>query len=314
MSNQYKQATKNKILAFICWALIDIGAKALSNSQSPISIHQIALIQYSISALIMGYWLYKQKRKLPPPIQIHLHFWRIITSGLAIICLYHSFTQMALAKALSVSFISPIITLCIAKFVFREEFTLTRIIALWLGITGFITISNNHTSIGLPQISLHQLQLMWYPTCATLLFSLTTMLTKMLVDAGEKPEYCAITLILALPIIFLPSGLAYWHHTPTITQIGILAIMGLMSTYAIILFIKAVSQAQLNYLLPLGFIKYCITCFIAALILHEIPSPRTLLGVVLILTGSSILYFGENNKKNRRKKNILPRSLPITPK
>ena len=71
-----------------------------------------------------------------------------------------------------------------------------------------------------------------------------------------------------------------------------MAVNGIIATFALN---KAIEVAELTFLLPFGFLKYCIVATFGYLYFHEIPGYQHSIGIVFAMI--SLYYLHQNNKK-----------------
>ncbi|MBQ3641274.1 EamA family transporter [bacterium] len=120
---------------------------------------------------------------------------------------------------------------------------------------------------------------------------------KILTSGGTKPSSVNFFTYLGLSLIsllLLPFINIFFSAELTINFV-LMGILGALGNYFII---KALSVGELSSLAPINSYKPVVALIIAFLYLKEIPSIYALLGIVLIIAGTYILYGkGECNKK-----------------
>ena len=119
---------------------------------------------------------------------------------------------------------------------------------------------------------------------------------KLLTKEGNKPSVVNFYTYLGLSIlgIFLYPFFKLSPSTELITVFAIMGILGALGNYFII---KALSVGELSSLAPINSYKPIVALIIAFFYLKEVPSLSAIVGILLIIFGTYILYCNGNYNK-----------------
>lgn len=116
---------------------------------------------------------------------------------------------------------------------------------------------------------------------------------KLLTNFGEKSSVVNFYMYLGLTIL----GLLFFHNPiiniNLLTNVLIMGILGALGNYCII---KALSKGELSKLAPINSYKPIVALITGILLLQEIPNIKELIGIILILAGTFVLFNKKINK------------------
>ena len=127
---------------------------------------------------------------------------------------------------------------------------------------------------------------------------------KMLTNSGEKSSVVNFYSYLGLTILSLCFCRNIIYESDFLIYIIIMGLLGALGNYFII---KALSVGDLSELAPINSYKPVVALVFGMLVLSEIPSIKDLFGIILIITGTFLLF----NKKITHTKALFYRFLAL---
>jgi len=219
---------------------------------------------------------------------------RMVSGNGNLFCSFYAVTHLHLAAAIAISFVRPLLLIFLAIWFLGEVIRWRRWTATIVGFLGalvmirpgFVEIefaviialmgaafgAASHTSVKLLTRSDRHLTLLVYPS----LFG------------------C---------IIFMVPGLYYWQAL-TLTQLGLLIVMGGSMICAQTCVVRAFAAGEATFVSPIQFIRLIGAALIGFLIFGEVPDVWTLAGATIIV--SAALYTGHREIKVRSEKTPAP--------
>jgi drug/metabolite transporter (DMT)-like permease len=177
--------------------------------------------------------------------------------------------------AISIGYLTPVLTSVFAVLILKEKFSLKASIALLVGILGSIIIAkpittNMTTSLGVASAFI-----------SAIVWSIHNLILKKQAMRDHWTKQTFLTLICTTSIS-LPFALATW--TPLTNQhIFIFALLGILYTISKMFLMKGLNRTPLLLLAPIGFIKLTFNASLAYLFFHEITTVSTIVGSSLII-------------------------------
>lgn len=274
-----------KIISFVLYAWNDALSKLLTTTSThTLPTHTVVFYQYLFSAVLISLvYLFssssRQKMTGAP-----YHICRILLCSCGIILLNWSFTVMPLSYAVGFNLMSPLMTIIGAYVWFRERVTYRKLLALVVSMIAYLVLLDSSRFASATPLSL---QACLVPSVALLCFQINTIFTKQLCRLGESSINLTQILFIGIPLVLLPFEINHPHNltNPQLLIIGAMALNGTLATLALN---QAIALADLTFLLPIGFLKYCIVGFFGYVYFLEFPSVNHLFGISLTMI---VLYW-----------------------
>ena len=209
-----------------------------------------------------------------------LHAVRAGLNVIAVLSYFYALSLVPLADATALSFTAPIITTVLAIFFFREFVGIRRWIAILVGFTGAFVVLRP----GVESVTVGQLLVLTY----ALFFAIALIVTKILGQTESSVTIITYVSLLMVPISAIPAMLVW--QTPSLVQIGVMLIMGILGTSAQLLMTQALKEGETHVVMPFDFTKMIWAVLLGLLVFQEIPGIYTWLGVGMIF--SSAFYIG----------------------
>lgn len=215
------------------------------------------------------------------------HFLRSLAGWLGVSCMFAAATQMPLAEATAISFLSPIATMLLAIPLLGERVGKVRWSAAAISMLGAVILIRPGTS-AFQAAALLALM-------AALLMGLEAIIIKRL--SGRERIIRILFVNNAFGAILAVTAASFFWISPSNDQWILLISLGLIMVTAQTFFILAMKCADASYVIPFF---YATLVFAAAYdfgIFDVVPEPLSILGALIIIMGAVFLAFRERQLK-----------------
>ena len=209
-----------------------------------------------------------------------LHFLRCIFGLIALLAIFIALRNLPLATVVSISFAAPIFTTIFSIFFLNEKVGLFRWLAVLVGFIGIIII----TEPGFSSLNIYYV----YPIIFCLGLSYVAIAIRQL--STTEPVWlislnfsAAITLV---SIFTIPFG---WIM-PNIKDFILLSFIGIFGGVANLWLSQSYKFSEVSLVTPLKYLALVFAIIFGFFIWDEIPSFKTLLGALLVITSSVIIF------------------------
>ena len=209
-----------------------------------------------------------------------LHFLRCIFGLIALLAIFIALRNLPLATVVSISFAAPIFTTIFSIFFLSEKVGLFRWLAVLVGFIGIIII----TEPGFSSLNIYYV----YPIIFCLGLSYVAIAIRQL--STTEPVWlislnfsAAITLV---SIFTIPFG---WIM-PNIKDLVLLSFIGIFGGVANLWLSKSYKFSEVSLVTPLKYLALVFAIIFGFFIWDEIPTFKTLLGALLVITSSVIIF------------------------
>ncbi len=209
-----------------------------------------------------------------------LHFKRCAAGLIAIVAIFVALRELPLATVVSITFASPIFTTILSIFLLSEKVGLYRWLAVLVGFIGIIVISEP----GLTSMNLYY----FYPIIFCLGLSYVAIAIKQL--SSSEPVwlisfYFSIS-IMILSFFTIPQG---WIM-PTLKDLFLLSLLGILGGLANLWLTQSYKFSEVSLVTPLKYLALVFAIIFGYLIWGEVPTLRTLVGSLLVIISSVIIF------------------------
>ena len=209
-----------------------------------------------------------------------LHFLRCIFGLIALLAIFIALRNLPLATVVSISFAAPIFTTIFSIFFLSEKVGLFRWLAVLVGFIGIIII----TEPGFSSLNIYYV----YPIIFCLGLSYVAIAIRQL--STTEPVWlislnfsAAITLV---SIFTIPFG---WIM-PNIKDLVLLSLIGIFGGVANLWLSQSYKFSEVSLVTPLKYLALVFAIIFGFFIWDEIPTFKTLLGALLVITSSVIIF------------------------
>ena len=200
------------------------------------------------------------------------------------ICFFYSISVIALAKALTLAFIAPLIVTAFSPLLLGEKVGLKRWTAVVIGFIGsLVVIRPGFLEINLASVS---------ALGTGFLYGFYLIITRKLCTSDNPLLTLLITGMVGAVLVSLIIPF-YWVN-PTINQWSLMAGIGIFACIGHLFLILSLKYADASKLAPLGYTEIIPNVLIGYYFFSEIPDSWTYLGLVIIVLSG--LYISRREK------------------
>ena len=247
---------------------------------------QIVFIRCSSSAILLLPIMAWRGSMNEIRVQLGLNSLRVILSSIALTINFFTISQVQLAQMSTIGYLRPAVTSLIAYFFLRESQSWHRWIVILVGFLAVLFIFSPESS----QLQFVALLAIGGMCCGSSATILQKHLSKKMNDLSLMMWYSVGVTILTAPF-------ALWFWTPpTLMELSMMIITGLLATTAQFFFIRAFRKADASFLAPMFYFHIIPTSLIGYFVFSEIPSLNTILGAIIILISLIIMTLLEGKR------------------
>ena len=209
-----------------------------------------------------------------------LHFKRCAAGLIAIVAIFIALRKLPLATVVSISFAAPIFTTIMSIFFLSEKVGLYRWLAVVVGFLGILIISE-------PGYSLLNIYYI-YPIIFCLGLSYVAIAIRQL-SSTEPVWLIGLYFSLSITIISfftLPQG---WI-LPNLKDFFLLSMVGILGGLANLWLTQSYKFSEVSLVTPLKYLALVFAIFFGYIFWGEIPSNKTLMGAMLVIISSVIIF------------------------
>ena len=218
-----------------------------------------------------------------------LHLLRCLAGLIALTAIFIALRNLPLATVVSISFAAPIFTTLMSIFFLSEKVGVYRWLAVIVGFVGIIII----TQPGISVLNIYYI----YPIIFCLGLSYVAIAIRQL--STSEPvwliSFYFSASITILGILTLPFG---WV-LPTFKDFILLSLVGILGGVANLLLSQSYKLSEVSLVTPLKYLALIFGIIFGYLIWNEVPSIKTLLGALLVIISSLIIFRREVTLKKQ---------------
>jgi S-adenosylmethionine uptake transporter len=219
-----------------------------------------------------------------------MHFWRGILGVGAIGSACYSVNLLPLSDNTIIMSSQPFFFLPLAVFFLREKVDLSRWIAILIGFIGLIIMFQP----GAEAIRIVAL----VPIAAAILFAMSDVLAKKMV-ATENTQTMLFYFAVGTTVITLVPAIYVWE-TPSLYQLGMLALLGIGGNLIQVCMIRAFSATEASALSPFRYVEFIFAALFGFAFFAEVPTLITMLGAAFIIAGTAYISYYETRKESKK--------------
>ena len=219
-----------------------------------------------------------------------LHFLRCLIGLIALIAIFIALRNLPLATVVSISFAAPIFTTIFSIFFLSEKVGFYRWLAVLIGFIGIIVI----TEPGFDSLNIYYI----YPIIFCLGLSYVAIAIRQL--STTEPVWLIslnFSAVITLASLFtIPFG---WIM-PDVKDLLLLCMIGFLGGFANLWLSQSFKFSEVSLVSPLKYLALIFAIIFGYLIWNEVPTIKTLLGALLVVASSLIIFRREiyYNKKD----------------
>ena len=240
---------------------------------------EAAFIRNLFGVFIFMPWLIKNGIGAMRTERLGLHFGRATLNSIAMLSWFTALSLMPVADATALSLIGPVFVSLLAILFLGEQVGPRRWLGIGLAIIGgLIIIRPGFVEIGLGT---------WLILFSAVVVSGSKLMAKVLVGTESAATIVALLTFLMVPILAVPALLVW--QTPTLYQLVLLAVIGVLGTVGHLLFVQAYKMADISFVEPAIFTRMIWAALISLVLFSEFPDKWTWIGGAVIVVGTTYI-------------------------
>ena len=216
-----------------------------------------------------------------------LHSLRCIAGLIAIIAIFIALRKLPLATVVSISFAAPIFTTIFSIFLLSEKVGFYRWLAVLVGFIGILII----TEPGISDLNIYYI----FPIIFCLGLSYVAITLRQL--STTEPVWL-ISLFFSIAITFLSFlTLPFGWVMPSFNHFLILSLVGIFGGVSNLWLSQSYKYSEVSLVTPLKYLTLVFAIIFGYFIWDEIPTIKTLIGALLVIVSTLIIFRREIYKK-----------------
>ena len=209
-----------------------------------------------------------------------LHFKRCFAGLIALVAIFFALRKLPLATVVSITYAAPIFTTIMSIFFLSEKVGIYRWIAVFVGFIGILIISEP----GFNSLNVYYV----YPIIFCIGLSYVSITLRQL--STTEPIwligfYFSFSILICSTFTIFDGWLM-----PSAKDFFLLSMVGILGGVANLLLTQAYKLSEVSLVTPLRYLALPIAIFFGFLIWDEIPTYKTLLGALLVIFSSIIIF------------------------
>ena len=217
-----------------------------------------------------------------------LHFLRCFSGLIALVAIFIALRSLPLATVVSISFAAPIFTTIFSIFLLSEKVGIYRWLAVIIGFIGILII----TEPGITNLNIYYI----FPIIFCLGLSYVAITIRQL--STSEPVWLIsfyFSLSITLMSFFtIPQG---WIM-PDLKDFIILSMIGIFGGVANLWLSQSYKYSEVSLVTPLKYLALVFAIIFGYFIWNEIPTIKTLIGALLVIVSTMIIFRREIYNKN----------------
>ena len=217
-----------------------------------------------------------------------LHFLRCFSGLIALVAIFIALRSLPLATVVSISFAAPIFTTIFSIFLLQEKVGIYRWLAVIIGFIGILVI----TEPGISSLNIFYI----FPIIFCLGLSYVAITIRQL--STTEPVWL-ISFYFSLSITLLSFlTIPYGWVLPDLRDFLVLSMVGIFGGVANLWLGQSYKYSEVSLVTPLKYLALLFAIIFGYFIWNEIPTIKTLLGALLVIISTMIIFRREiYNKK-----------------
>ncbi len=218
-----------------------------------------------------------------------LHIKRCLAGLIAIVSIFVALRNLPLATVVSISFASPIFTTIFSIFLLKEKVGFYRWLAVFVGFIGIIIISEP----GFSSLNIYYI----YPIIFCLGLSYVAIAIRKL--SSTEPVWLISFFFSFSILIFSFFSLYQQWIMPSFIDLILLSSIGILGGIANLWLSQSYKYSEVSLVSPLKYLALVFAIIFGYLVWAEIPTIKTLMGALLVILSSFIIFRREMSLKKQ---------------
>ena len=199
------------------------------------------------------------------------------------ICFYYAVSKIPLAKALTLTFISPLVVTIFSSILLLEKVGIKRWSAVVIGFIGaLIVIRPGYIPLDIGSLS---------ALCAGIMYAFYLIVTRKLSVSDNSLLTLLITGIIGTLTMSLTIPLVW--VTPTLDQWYLLSLIGIITVLGHFLIILSFKSAEASKLAPISYFEVVTNTIFGYFLFNHFPDNWTLVGLAVIISSGLFVFYRE---------------------
>ena len=217
------------------------------------------------------------------------HFFRCIMGLMALVAIFIALRKLPLAIVVSLSFSAPLFITILSIFLLSEKVGIYRWLAVLIGFVGVIII----TEPGIEEMN--YLYLLPIIFCVGMSFVTITIRKLSSTEPIWLISIFFSIMILIVSLMTIPFG---WVM-PNFHDFILLSLVGIMGGSANLFLTQSYKLSEVSLVAPLKYLSLIFAIIFGYLIWNEVPTTKTLIGALLVVSASLIIFRREIYHKEK---------------
>ena len=218
-----------------------------------------------------------------------LHFKRCLSGLIALVAIFIALRNLPLATVVSITFAAPIFTTIFSIFLLKEKVGIYRWLAVLVGFVGIIVI----TQPGFSSLNFYYI----YPIIFCLGLSYVAIAIRKL-STTEPVWLISFFFSFSIAILGLLSLFQGWVM-PNFLDLFLLSMVGILGGLANLWLSQSYKYSEVSLVTPLKYLALVFAIIFGYFIWSEVPTLKTLIGALLVILSSFIIFRREMILKKR---------------
>ena len=199
------------------------------------------------------------------------------------ICFYYAVSKIPLAKALTLTFISPLVVTIFSSILLLEKVGIKRWSAVVIGFIGaLIVIRPGYIPLDIGSLS---------ALCAGIMYAFYLIVTRKLSVSDNSLLTLLITGIIGTLTMSLT--IPFVWVTPTLDQWYLLSLIGIITVLGHFLIILSFKSAEASKLAPISYFEVVTNTIFGYFLFNHFPDNWTLVGLAVIISSGLFVFYRE---------------------
>ena len=199
------------------------------------------------------------------------------------ICFYYAVSKIPLAKALTLTFISPLVVTIFSSILLLEKVGIKRWSAVVVGFIGaLIVIRPGYIPLDIGSLS---------ALCAGIMYAFYLIVTRKLSVSDNSLLTLLITGIIGTLTMSLT--IPFVWVTPTLDQWYLLSLIGIITVLGHFLIILSFKSAEASKLAPISYFEVVTNTIFGYFLFNHFPDNWTIVGVAVIISSGLFVFYRE---------------------
>ena len=271
----------------------DALAKKLGET---LPVGQLLLVRFAVQAAILVPLVALTRRSFRMSARVlRLTALRTVLHIIGIGAMFTALQYMPLADTVAIAFVMPFIMLLLGKFILQEEVGARRLIACIVGFVGTLcVIQPSFAAVGPPAL---------LPLLVAVVFALFMLVTRQVAKDVDPISMQAVsgtiaTVLIGAICLFVPgfggaTAEALSFVAPSNQELLLLALIGILGTFAHLLMTWSLRYAPSATLAPMQYLEIPIATIIGYLAFRDWPNGLAQIGIMITIASGLYIIFRE---------------------